>query len=174
MPFKSIFPEIHIAPQQFLVIFASGRDIRKIPIHREIIIDMGDEWSYLVPTSEPVSNWRNIDFDDSNWPVGKSGFGYGDGDDSTDVGSPDPFQPSPVSVFMRKKIMITDPNQLVSAILHADYDDGFVAYLNGVEIARANLAGDGTLPAYNQFATASHEAQMFKGGAIPRNLLSPV
>jgi hypothetical protein len=29
-------------------------------------------------------------------------------------------------------------------LLSIDYDDGFVAYLNGSEIARSNVNGDGT------------------------------
>ena len=49
--FKWVFPEIRVAPHQFLLIFASGKDIKKIPIHWETIIDMGDEWRYLVPTA---------------------------------------------------------------------------------------------------------------------------
>jgi len=162
--FKWTFPKIFIAPHQFLLIFASGKNIRTIPIHWETIIDVADEWKYHVPTSEPTTNWRTIDFGDSNWLIGKSGFGYGDGDDSTDVGSSDPFQPSPMSIFIRKKFIINDLNQIVSAILHLDYDDGFVAYLNGVEITRANMGQVGTIPMFDQFATASHEAQMYQGG----------
>ncbi len=37
------------------------------------------------------------------------------------------------------------------------YDDGFVAYLNGVEVARRNSPGTtGTPPAWNAAATAEH------------------
>lgn len=41
-----------------------------------------------------------------------------------------------------------------------DFDDGFIAYLNGIEIARSNMAVN---PAYNALATASHEAQLYQG-----------
>ena len=43
-----------------------------------------------------------------------------------------------------------------------DYDDGFVAYLNGVEIARRNITGNP--PAYNSYASPDHEAQIYQGG----------
>ena len=32
---------------------------------------------------------------------------------------------------MRKNFVIQDINDLSHLILHADYDDGFIAYLNG-------------------------------------------
>ena len=41
-----------------------------------------------------------------------------------------------------------------------DYDDGFIAYLNGIEIARSNVAGT---PGWNSLASADHEAMMYQG-----------
>ena len=48
--------------------------------------------------------------------------------------------------------------------MHADYDDGFVAYLNGVEIARNNIGTPGTPPAYSSLANAYKEATLYSGG----------
>ena len=48
-------------------------------------------------------------------------------------------------------------------MLHMDYDDGFVAYLNGVEIGRSNLGIEGIRPDWNETATSSHEAVMYQG-----------
>ena len=48
-----------------------------------------------------------------------------------------------------------------SMTLRTQYDDGFVAFLNGVEIARRNCVGE---PAWNSVASASHgdaEAAVF-------------
>ena len=163
-PFKWIFPNISIAPDNFLLVFASGKDIKIIPIHWETVIEWGDEWKYFVPQSEPPSDWRTVGFDDSDWLSGPSGFGYGDNDDSTNVGSQDPFEPSPVSIFIRKKFTISNVNDVVGALLHVDYDDGFIAYLNNVEIIRENLGFMGTIPDFDQFADTDHEAQMYKGG----------
>ena len=47
--------------------------------------------------------------------------------------------------------------------LHVDYDDGFVAYLNGAEIARANMGNDPT-PSYDALAINGREAIMITGG----------
>ncbi len=107
------------------------------------------------------TNWRKPDFDDSIWLSGKGGIGYGDYDDSTLI-------PSPVSsVFMRTTFLIYDTAEIGSAILNVDYDDAFVAYLNGIEVARsAGLSEE--FPPGNRFSSTQHEAVLYSGG-IPDN-----
>ena len=56
---------------------------------------MGDEFKYLIPDGQ-TSNWKNIDFNDSGWQTGRSGFGYGDGDDETIIPN------GTLSLFIRK------------------------------------------------------------------------
>ncbi|MCB0644280.1 MAG: chitobiase/beta-hexosaminidase C-terminal domain-containing protein, partial [Phaeodactylibacter sp.] len=51
-------------------------------------------------------------------------------------------------------------------ILDVDYDDSFVAYINGQEVARANISG--LNPAYNATSLTDHEAQMYSGGLQER------
>ncbi len=46
------------------------------------------------------------------------------------------------------------------ALLNMDFDDGFVAWINGVEIARSNLGTVGDYPAFNA-AAIDHEAVMY-------------
>lgn len=173
-PLKWRFPDIRLEPGEFLLVFASGKDIRTIPTHRETVIDWGDSWKFLLPESEPPAAWRTLAFNDSAWQNGASGFGYGDNDDATDIGPEDPFEAPPISIFVRKELQITAPEDVVAAILHVDYDDGFVAYLNGVEIARANLGFFNTPPAFNQFADDDHEAQMYAGGAPDRFVIEDI
>ena len=47
-----------------------------------------------------------------------------------------------------------DRNALTTMTLKMQYDDGFVAYLNGTEVARRNFVGD---PAWNSVANAGHD-----------------
>ncbi|MCD6597030.1 MAG: CotH kinase family protein, partial [Bacteroidales bacterium] len=54
-------------------------------------------------------------------------------------------------------------------ILDIDYDDGFVAYLNGVEIARANI--NGVPPLFNSGTIQDHEAKMYAGGVPDRFII---
>jgi hypothetical protein len=50
-------------------------------------------------------------------------------------------------------------------VLNVDYDDAFVAYLNGVEIARENIGTVNIPPAYNQSATNYTEPLIVYGGS---------
>ncbi|MEJ2055800.1 MAG: lamin tail domain-containing protein, partial [Calditrichaceae bacterium] len=125
-PFKWIFPDVSLIPGQYLVLFASDKNRGEWVAYWDNIIDQGDSWRYFPGTSEPPANWNSSDFDDSSWETGNSGFGYGDGDDQTELSA------GLLSVYLRKTFVIEDIQDLVSAVLHIDYDDGFVAYLNGV------------------------------------------
>jgi len=55
------------------------------------------------------------------------------------------------SAFVRAPFVVTDPGTLTSLALRVRYDDGFVAYLNGTEVARRNAPAS---PAWNSTATA--------------------
>jgi len=157
VPYKWIFPEISLGPQEYLLIFASGKDRDGIGEVWETVIDWGDDWKYVVPSEELPGNWRLPGYDDSSWPTGPSGFGYGDDDDATIV---DPCW----AVFIRKTFSISELPAALDAVLHVDYDDAFVAYLNGQEIARANIGTPGTYPAWNEAALGAIDPLIFLGG----------
>ena len=124
--------------------------------HWETVIFDNDIWKYLEGTYEPDTNWRKLNFNDTIWLQGQGGIGYGDGDDSTVISSV-------TSLYLRKTFTIIDTADIVEAVLNVDYDDAFVAYLNNVEIARANIGTIGDHPAFNQGSSSSHEAQMYQG-----------
>ena len=151
------FPFYVLDPGKYLLVYASSKDRKDLPLYWETIITQGDTFRYVVPASEPSSLWRSVSYNDSSWGEGKSGFGYSDGDDNTVLAS------GITSVFIRKKFTIEDISHVKEAILHMDYDDGFVAYINGVEIARANISSVGP-PAFNAYTTQDHEAQIYAGG----------
>lgn len=125
--------------------------------HWETVVFNDDTWSYRVGTSAPPANWMQPQFDDSSWPVGPGGFGYGDGDDNTTI-------PTTLSVCIRIQFDLTDTSNISMAVLHADYDDSFIAYLNGTEIARGNAGDTSTTLAYNDVPPTDHEAALYQGG----------
>ena len=93
----------------------------------------------------------------------QGGFGYGDGDDGTIIGSA-------ISVYFRKSFNVLDKNKLACAILSADYDDGYIAYLNGIEISRSyNLPEPGTFVPFDETTYYDHEASLYNGG-LPDNI----
>src|SRR5207237_1951507 len=107
--------------------------------------------------SEPSYTWRDISFNDAGWSTGIGGIGYGDGDDSTVIAPT-------TSLYMRKSFTVADTSKIPTTALLLDYDDGFVAYLNNVEIARANVGVYGDHPAYNTYAYNEHEATQYQNG----------
>ena len=114
-----------------------------------------DEWTYMEGSPNIPSNWNQLGFDDSAWEKGEGSIGYGDGDDATIIAPV-------VSLFMRKTFTVSDKNNIIIGLFSADYDDGYVAYLNGQEIARENLVG--TNLEWNTNTPGEHEAQMYQGG----------
>jgi hypothetical protein len=103
----------------------------------------GDTWRYFKGTSTPAAQgtnlWYHPGYSDIGWPgPSPSGFGYGDSDDATTLGD---MQNSYVSVYTRRAFLLPDTSTVTHLTLAADYDDGFVAYLNGVEVARRNMPG---------------------------------
>ena len=99
--------------------------------HWEAVVQDGSTWDYLLPTSQPLPYWMFTNFAATGWGEGISGFGYGDGDDATVI-------PPSNSIYMRHVFQVDDASSFPAALLAVDYDDGFVAYLNGTEIARGN------------------------------------
>lgn len=122
--------------------------------HWESVVLEGDQWNYIVPDSQLPSNWKEAGFDDSSWSSGPSGFGYGDDDDQTTI-------ETTLSVYLRMEFEILSLAEIEEVLFHIDYDDGFVAYLNGVEISR-NLVS-GTNPAFDQGSDGLHEATLYIG-----------
>ena len=160
---KWVFPNIILAPDKYLLVWASKKNRSSLAYPRTLI-NQGDVFKYLTPSSELNSNWNSLSFDDSNWAESASGFGYGDGDDATVLPN------STRSVFLRKVFEITDISEVSSLILDIDYDDGFVAYINGIEVARANI--NGVPPPYNSGTIQDHEAQLYSGGTPERFLIT--
>jgi hypothetical protein len=129
----------------------------------ETVVLPGHQWHYTLPTSEPSSNWKVAQNAPSNWLQGPSGIGYGDEDDATIVGTT-------ASLFMHTTFEIQNLSTINKLLLDMDYDDGFVAYLNGVEIAR-NLVSGNPVP-FNQLSDGFHEALLYRGFSPERYFLN--
>jgi hypothetical protein len=154
--FKWTLPDFNIPANGHLLIFASDKD-RSGQGQWETIIDWGDDWNYYLPQSQLPETWITLGYNDSGWSDGMSGFGYGDNDDATIVAQT-------MSVYARKTFSTSQLPAILDAILHVDYDDAFVAYLNGQEIARANIGTPGSFPAFNEPSLEVTEPVICYGG----------
>jgi hypothetical protein len=155
LPSKWAFPGYLIAPGEYLRIWASDKD-KALGGNYKTLVNQGDSFRYTIPSSNLSTSWNNLAFDDSSWNIGNSGFGYADGDDATQV----PFGIS--SVFVRKVFTVNDLDLMDELWFDVDFDDGFVAYINGTEIARSNIIGES--PSFDAVTVTDREARMYQSG----------
>lgn len=100
--------------------------------------------------SSPIAAWRTAGFDDSAAGFANSAapFWYGDvrvgGTPLTDM------QNTYTCVFLRRTFTIGNAAQVSALMLRAYVDDGFVAWINGVEVARVNVSA--ASPTYQTLA----------------------
>ena len=127
-------------------------------------LDLGPRWRYFKGRREPspagdspTTEWTQLGFDASGWSRGSTGIGYGDGDDATVLMD---MRNQYLSVYLRRSFVVEDPDQFENLLLlEVRYDDGYVAYLNGTEVARSEtMKGQGTPPAFDQRTDGGHEA----------------
>jgi len=121
----------------------------------QTFVDSGEVWRFfrgVAAPSGPAEAWTAVDFDDSQWETGPAGFGYGDDDDATIL---DDMRGSYVSLYARKTFTVSAPLGSEMLELTVDYDDGFIAYLNGREVARRSMPEG---PATHKTKASSHEA----------------
>jgi hypothetical protein len=159
---KWAFPTYQMASGKHLVVFASGKN-RTVPpetYHWESPVLPEQIFDYTVPTASTPTNWMQPNIILTGWKKGKAGFGYGDNDDLSVV--PD----ATMAVYIRKSFSLAADFSYHDVKLHIDFDDGFVVYLNGFEIARKWINGT---PTWNSAAFSPHEATMYSGGK-PENI----
>ncbi|MBN1443607.1 MAG: CotH kinase family protein [Planctomycetes bacterium] len=118
------------------------------------IVPLGSSWKYLPgraePSAEPLG-WTLAGFDDSGWLSGRATIGYGNFDDETVL---DDMRGGYSTVYLRCSFSFHRRGEVLDLLFSALFDDGFVAYLNGVEIARRNLGAEGEIIPHDGAAAA--------------------
>jgi len=131
---------------------------------RSLVLET-DTFSYLAAKSEPATGWYLPGFDASSWLKGIGGFGYADNDDNTVVAACN-------SIYLRRQFTVNDVSELDRLLLDIDYDDAYVAYLNGQPVAFSSNISGANQP-YNGRVSTDREAQLYRGGSPERTTLSP-
>jgi hypothetical protein len=102
-----------------------------------VALSAASTWSYLDTGTKPATGWTQNGFDASAWKSGAAQLGYGDGDEATVVSyGPDPTHKYITTYFRTTFTARAIPSALTLGLLD---DDGAVAYINGVEVARDNM-----------------------------------
>jgi hypothetical protein len=110
-----------------------------------VLVNANSPAKAFVPTDEFLEQeWLLPSFDDSTWQSGRAAVGYDVRIDDNQYASQiglnveSTMHNQNASVYVRMPFSVADPQTLGGIVLRMKYDDGFVAYLNGVEIARRN------------------------------------
>lgn len=125
----------------------------------EPLVAHGEVWHYRKGTSAPQTDWKTAAEAglDATWLTGPGWHGYGDGSGSnlagtllTDMQQVSGGAAGYRTLYVRRRFTV--PAGLPATdevVLEADFDDGFVAWLDGVEIDRSNVPGAPAEPAWN-------------------------
>jgi hypothetical protein len=96
--------------------------------------------------------WTLEELDDSAWPAGTTGVGYGYARGiGLDVSG---MRYANETVYVRVPFVVEDPSRIRALTLRIGYDDGMIAYINGHEVARDNAPDPGD-ETWNSGAPAS-------------------
>ena len=106
----------------------------------ETVIETGAACKALVPTNGTLGEtWQDLGFDDSAWIRGTTGVGYerSSGYDSAfNIDVEGQMYNQHTSVYIRVPFSLNDVGEVSGLEMQLQYDDGFIAYLNGQEVAR--------------------------------------
>ncbi|NIM00972.1 MAG: hypothetical protein GTN89_08715 [Acidobacteria bacterium] len=110
-----------------------------VQVGENIVIDQGSWMTYLANSTDPGigMSWVVPGFIDLGWSVGTYGIGFEtDAPGATDLLST--VVPAGVkSVFTRTTFEVEDTSQVSNLFLGNDFDDGYTAWINGVEVFRS-------------------------------------
>ena len=145
------------APDEYIDVYVHVATGAETPLVGEV-----DACRVVVPDAATASGtaWTAIGFDDSAWPfTGSLGVGYDENPQylphiGVDVESA--MNNAHESCYIRIPFTIDAGVNLVDIVglnLRMRYDDGFVAYINGVKVAAANAPAS---PGWNSGATSTH------------------
>ena len=125
-----------------------------LPVSAAQIFSTSAAWRYFKGRSEASTPdrtaWRRLPFDDSSWTIGNAPFYYGEALTGTLLND---MQNGYTCVFMRRTFVVDDLADVGGLRLVSNCDDGFIAWINGVEVARTNMPA-GTPPYTGTAASA--------------------
>ena len=104
------------------------------------LVAPGSVWRFWRGREEPpggLGRWIRNDYDASAWEIGESVFGYGVAEHFTTHLAD--MRDSYATLFLRTTFVLGSPDAFDDYSLVVNANDGFVAYLNGEEIARLNM-----------------------------------
>lgn len=141
-PVSSSQGELHFALAERGIVVVDDIRIRERTIgleNRNTVVERGGVWRYFKgfsAPSDPPEFWQTPEFDDAAWLTAPTSIGFGKSDIVTTL---DDMRDGYVSLFLRLPFELPESRVDDDVIIEIEYDDGFAAYINGVEFASMGL-----------------------------------
>ncbi len=119
-------------------------------------INYNSAFRYYAAQEEPATNWYQPEFNDQDWSMDTNSIGFGNESQRVTI------SPETKSLYLRYHFNVNTPGNVKEISFSADYDDGYIAYLNGKEILRVNIDEANKFPAYDALTYRSHETEYRK------------
>ena len=129
--------------------------------NRVVLVQSNSMWNFVkgfAEASDPIDAWRQPDFDDLSWSNAPAPFFFGDPYTNASIRGTllSDMQSNYTTIFLRKEFEVTSRGSILNLLLNHQSDDGFIAWLNGVEVLRYNVPA-GTLPYNTNASVAANE-----------------
>jgi hypothetical protein len=139
------------------------------------LVNSSDSWFYHKGTNAPQSDWKTVadgGLNGPTWITGQGGFGYSTDnpgelvDSRTTLGD---MQNLYTTVYLRKSFQVSaDPAPNQHLLLNVDWDDGFIAWLDGVYLTNMLVTVAPAEPANDAVANSNHESSHGNAGNNPQ------
>jgi hypothetical protein len=101
-----------------------------------VAIEKNSVWTYLAGDYPEGTKWTELKFDPKGWKKGEAPFGYAYREARTVL---DDMKGHYSSMYMRHEFDVEHADHITELGLMINYDDGFIAYLNGKEVIRKGV-----------------------------------
>lgn len=137
---EKLHPALHgNDPASWRAATAHGSPGRHNVITQGIAIASGSPWRYDADGCDLGVAWRGTNYSAAGWREGPGRLGFGQPFILTRLTNSAGLTNRAVTTYFRKTFAVHDAPATLT--LRASYDDGFVVWLNGSEVARASLPG---------------------------------
>ena len=109
-------------------------------IDHKVVIPPNASWDYLIGSDPRGMEWARVGFKGQGWRTGPAAFGYGEGTYKTELKE---MRRHFTSVYLRKEFIVEQVDHVTEMGLIIDYQDAFIAYINGREVARVGVTRSG-------------------------------
>jgi len=139
------------------------------------LVEPGDEWLFHKGTNAVQNGWKTLAdsaLEPATWARGQGGFGYAS-DNAAETGQCKTLltdmEDNYKTLFYRRTFTVSaqsQPETNLHLMLTMDFDDGFIAWLDGQYLTNQFSPGAPAEPAHDASATTSHESSL--GNSSPQ------